>query len=89
LIGSLDKPFQAHFAELKDINKENIFIYPNPVDRNSTFSVEVPYGEKITEIVVTNTLGKTMHKERLTPGTYIIKVSCESGSVYYGKLIVK
>lgn len=89
LIGSLDKPFQARFAELKDIHKENIFVYPNPMDRNSTFSVEVPYGEKITEIVVTNTLGKTMHKERLTPGTYIIKVSCESGGVYYGKLIVK
>lgn len=89
MIGSLDKPFETHFAEMKDINKENIFVYPNPMDRNSTFSVEVPYGETITEIVVTNTLGKTMHKEHLTPGTYIIKVSCQSGSVYYGKLIVK
>ena len=90
VLGSLDNPYEMKFGEMNKIASGDLEIFPNPVESNQTFTVNVPQGETIAEIVITDVLGAVVSERKLSvAGTYIIKVSCESGKVYYGKLVVK
>jgi len=100
VVGELDDPFVIDFGTLGCI--ENGFegllhIYPNPIDRYTTFSITLPETETLSDIYVVNMMGEiVVHKTDMTkmtalqtPGVYTIKVVCHSGDVYVGKLIVK
>lgn len=89
IIGTLDNPYEIRFGAMT-ANDGKLEIYPNPVERNHEFKVNVPQGESVSEVVITDVLGAIVDEEVLSvSGTYIIKVSCVSGNIYYGKLIVK
>lgn len=93
IVGSLDKPFEVHFG-----TAESLHVYPNPVDRNETVTLEIPEGETIRELTITNALGVTVRREATTSrelrglktsGVYTVKVTCESGETYVGRLVVR
>lgn len=97
-IGSFDKPFEVAFEEMVDINRSNLNLYPNPVDRNMSFTLNVPVDETIKDVVISNALGEVVRNNTSTmrieeglhvAGMYMVKVICNSGNVYNGKLIVK
>lgn len=97
-VGSFNTPYEVSFTEMIDINRSKLNMYPNPVDRNSMFTLDLPVDETIKEVVITNTVGEVVRTtnsisriEEGMPvaGVYMIKVVCHSGSVYNGKLIVK
>lgn len=97
-VGSFNTPYEVSFTEMIDINRSKLNMYPNPVDRNSMFTLDLPVDETIKEVVITNTVGEVVRTtnsisriEEGMPvaGVYMIKVVCRSGSVYNGKLIVK
>ena len=93
IVGSLDKPFEVHFN-----NAESLHVYPNPVDCNAAITLEVPEGETIGEVTITNALGMVVRREMTTScelqglktaGVYMVKITCKSGSAYNGRLVVK
>lgn len=91
LIGNVNNPVELHFGVMHDNVQPDLVIYPNPVERNTSFTLLAPDNETITEIIVTDAIGNVIGDDtRLnTSGIYIIKVSCLSGNTYFGKLIVK
>ena len=102
-IGTLDEPAVLHFGTLgvNDLDGKGwMAIYPNPIDRNETFSLVIPEDETIEETIVVNVLGEVVdHKtghivtSRMsglpTSGIYTVKVVCRSGNTYIGKVVVK
>lgn len=95
--GTLDNPIELHFGIS---NNSTIDLYPNPLDRNQSFTLVIPREEKAEQIIITNELGvvvrneqgefsNTMIKGLPVSGIYTVKVICESSRVYYSKLIVK
>ena len=95
IVGSLDEPYVVHFG-----TAESLHIYPNPVERNTAFSIDIPINETITEVVIVNTIGETifhnsgkMNNGQMlgikTSGVYMVKVICHSGNIYMGRLIVR
>ena len=78
----------------------NVNVYPNPVNRNTPFSLNIPEGETITEVWVVNAMGETVLHETgrlihsMMPGfpivgVYMVKVTCKSGNVYISRVVVK
>lgn len=99
IAGDLDNPFVLHFkgTEAQD---RNMLVYPNPINRNTTFSLVLPTKESVEKLCVIDAMGcvvmlKTgcvQTSEVSVPavaGIYTIKVVCKSGDIYYGKLIVE
>lgn len=95
VVGSLDTPFAVCFG-----TKEELYAYPNPVDRNQPFTIAIPNGETIKEMMFVNAMGEVLRCETgafnmvmksglQTTGVYTIRVVCESGKVYHVRLIVK
>ena len=75
-------------------------LFPNPVERNKTFSLAIPEDETLAEIVVVDMLGEEVVRKSgaLKPteiaglpvsGIYVVKAVTRSGNVYYGRLVVK
>ena len=99
VIGSLDEPFEVHFSAMQEFSRSQLEMFPNPVSRNETVSFNLPDDEMVKEVVVTNAVGAivkhnasslTMIGEGMPmSGVYMVKVICNSGNVYTGKLIVK
>ena len=99
VIGSLDEPFEVHFSAMQEFSRSQLEMFPNPVSRNETVSFNLPDDEMVKEVVVTNAVGAvvkhnasslTMIGEGMPmSGVYMVKVICNSGNVYIGKLIVK
>ncbi len=92
VVGTLTEPFEIHFGEMTDIDRSSLVIYPNPVDRNEMFTLDIPNDETIKEIVITDALGSVVCKNTFSlrvSGVYMVKAICASGNVYFGKLIVK
>ena len=97
VVGSLDNPM------LIECTTETTFvstmpIYPNPVEHGHSFNIVLPKWEKASELQITNALGEIVRNESVVgtnvaglrkSGVYMIKIICESGSVYYNRLIVK
>ena len=100
VVGELDEPYTIDFGTLGCVENNlmgTMHIYPNPIDRNTAFSVVIPETETVRSIYIVNMMGEVVaHETNMTrslalqaPGVYTIKVVCHSGNVYVGKLIVK
>lgn len=97
--GNLEEPFKAHFSGMNEISRSQLIMFPNPVERNSSFVLNIPTEEKVNEIVITNALGAVVKNVTTSlnivteglpmSGVYMVKAICNSGNVYKGKLIVK
>ena len=103
-VGSLDEPYVVRFnTNTGDgFTEEECFvmIFPNPVVRNQTFSLEIPYEEVLKEFVVVDMLGAEVRhhygalkcsdiKGLPVVGIYLVKAVTLSGRIYYGKLVVE
>ena len=101
IMGSLDTPYVVNFNTLKDEAQEgSIVLFPNPVERNKTFNLDLPKNEMMKEIVIVDMLGEevlrktgALKSNEITglpvAGIYVVKAITESGNVYHGRLIVK
>lgn len=97
--GSFDKPFEVGFGGVFD-GQWSLSLYPNPVERNTTFSLSVPQNEEIVEVVITDVLGTVIRHEiglqntksikgLPTAGVYLVQAVGKSGITYHGRLIVE
>ena len=98
--GSLVSPMVIVFGETGMGEQSSMVrFYPNPVDRNTHFTISLPLDEVIKEVTITNALGavvrhetgalKTTMEGLPVTGVYMVKVVCRSGNVYIERLIVK
>ena len=100
-MGSLDTPYVVNFNTLKDEAQEgSMVLFPNPVERNKTFNLDLPKNEMLKEIVIVDMLGEEVLRKTgalksneiaglPVAGIYVVKAITESGKVYHGRLIVK
>ena len=103
-IGSLDEPYIVRFnTNMGDgFTEEDCFVvlFPNPVMRNQTFSLEIPHEEILKEFVVVDMLGAEVRHQHgavmctdikglPVAGVYLVKAVTQTGRVYYGRLIVE
>jgi hypothetical protein len=76
-----------------------IVIYPNPVERGSNFTIELPENMTAARIEVFNVQGACVYQgqgngnvemscDKMTSGLYIVRIS-EGDNVLYGKVIVR
>lgn len=95
VVGSLDHPYEVNFS-----TNGALKLYPNPVDRNEVFTIDIPSEEKMVEVFVFSALGElVLHEvgsqanQRIrgiaVVGVYTVKVVCKSGNTYIGRLVVK
>ena len=101
IMGSLDTPYVVNFNTLKDEAQEgSMVLFPNPVERNKTFNLDIPKNEMLKEIVIVDMLGEEVLRKTgalksneiaglPVAGIYVVKAITESGDVYHGRLIVK
>lgn len=100
VIGDFDKPYEIHFNSLGiEETTVQIGMYPNPVNRGEAFRLNIPQEEVVSDVVIINSFGsvvrhdtgalKAMTNGLAVSGVYTIKVTCRSGNVYFGKLVVK
>lgn len=100
ILGDFDNPSEIHFnAWGIGENAMRISLYPNPVERNQEINLMLPLNEVISDITIINALGSVVRHETgaLKPivygmpvsGVYTVKVSCNSGNTYFGKIVVK
>ena len=101
VLGSIDDPYVVQFSTNKASSVvKPVTLYPNPVDRNQVFALNIPQDEAIAELIVTDVLGETVRHETgaldirsvkglPVAGVYVIKATAKSGNVYYGRIIVK
>ncbi len=100
VIGELDDPYVIGFGTLGC--SENGFegalhIFPNPIERSTSYTIALPETETPRDIFVVNMMGEVVaHEANKTglhglqvPGVYTVRVVCHSGNVIVGKLIVK
>ena len=99
IVGSLGKPYEIRFGEAEDAMVDMV-LYPNPVERGATFSLMIPSGETVTEVIITDVVGNQLRHETgainansikglPTAGVYVIKAVAKSGNTYHGRLIVE
>ena len=100
IVGELDEPYVIDFGTLGCIEngiEEPMHIYPNPIERNTRFTIALPETETLSDIFVVNMMGEVVayetNKDKMTslqtPGVYTVKVVCRSGKVFLGKLVVR
>ena len=98
IVGDFEKPLEIRFVS--SLANSSAITFPNPVDRNQTFSVSIPENEEIADLLIINALGAIIRHETgfikttsitgiSVTGVYSVKVVCRSGNVYYNKLIVR
>jgi hypothetical protein len=86
-------------AEVFGVEDKVLVIYPNPVERNATFTIELPDDMVAARVEVFNTHGACIYKgqangniemscDKMTSGIYIVRV-IDGENVMYGKVIVK
>lgn len=102
IVGTLDQPLALHFRSTTGISEDAsamLKIYPNPVSRGGEVRLDLPDNAGKTTVQFYNVLNVVVSTKETTgnaisldtnmvPGTYFLKVSTESGNVYYGKLII-
>jgi hypothetical protein len=101
IMGSLDAPYIVKFSTSTEAGHEgSMVLFPNPVERNKTFNLDIPKNEMLKEIVIVDMLGEevlrktgALKSNEITglpvAGIYVVKAITESGHVYHGRLIVK
>ncbi len=83
------------------VDEKLLSVYPNPVERGSMVTIQLPNAFESTKVEVFNVVGALIwsgeyegtiempfHSE-MAPGTYTIRATDDQGNVYYGKLIVE
>lgn len=102
MIGSLDSPFPIHIGAMSGLSemRREVSFYPNPVDRDAVFTMRIPEGETVVETLVVNAVGEVVSRETgqqshselhglSVAGVYMVKVTCKSGNVYIGRVVVR
>lgn len=101
IMGSLDAPYIVKFSTSTEAGHEgSMVLFPNPVERNKTFNLDIPKNEMLKEIVIVDMLGEEVLRKTgalksneiaglPVAGIYVVKAITESGHVYHGRLIVK
>ena len=100
IVGDLDNPYEIHFDGTGiDEASMQVALYPNPVDRGQSFKLNLPQEEVVLDVTIIDALGAVIRHETgaLKPmlegipvaGVYLVKVACQSGKTYYGRVIVK
>ncbi len=102
IVGTPTEPTVLHFGSLgiAENGHRNANIFPNPVNCNEAFTLNIPTSETVSELFVVNTLGETVRHETgslntsrmngiAVSGVYTLRIICQSGNIYVGKLIVK
>ena len=103
VVGSLDHPYVAAFngtTGMTETTLGQMCLYPNPIERNATFALEIPENELVEQVMAINALGEIVWRKTgsIVPtklpglaaaGVYTLKVVCRSGNTYTGRLIVK
>ena len=99
VIGRFRSPYIVRFNN-KETEETSLFtIYPNPVDKNTEFTIDIPTNEKIVEVITTNSFGSIIRDERALKGNvlkglsqsgvYNIQIITDRGNNYRGRVIVK
>jgi len=98
IIGDFDTPLVLDFAAAQnDGPTPTLKAYPNPVHRNEAIALQLPNGTNITEVVVSDILGRTIRRETGNattlkgihePGVYNLEIRTEDGNLHHGKIIV-
>ena len=83
------------------VSNENktLVIYPNPVERGATFTIELPDNMVAARVEVFNAQGACVYKgqgsgnfemscDRMTSGLYIVRIS-DGNNILYGKVVVQ
>ena len=83
------------------VSSENktLVIYPNPVERGATFTIELPDNMVAARVEVFNAQGACVYKgqgsgnfemscDRMTSGLYIVRIS-DGNNILYGKVVVQ
>jgi len=94
IVGEPNNPYPIYFS-----NHEGLLnLFPNPVERNQTFTLGVPQSEVVLQAIITdvtgNVISQKIDSQRIqngisVSGIYFVKVICESGRIYSGKIIVE
>ncbi len=94
IVGEPNNPYPIYFS-----NHEGLLnLFPNPVERNQTFTLGVPQNEVVLQAIITdvtgNVISQKIDSQRIqngisVSGIYFVKVICESGRIYSGKIIVE
>jgi len=97
VLGSLESLETIDF--LSDAQETVLNIFPNPIDKDTEFTIEIPDTEKILEVIITNSLGSMIRHEKVLKGNvvrglsqsgvYNIQIITEKGNNYHGRVIVK
>ena len=99
VIGKFRTPYIVRFNN-KETEETSMFtIYPNPVDKDTEFTIDIPTNENISEVIITNSVGSIIRNERMSQGNtiqglpqsgvYNIQIITEQGNNYRGRVIVK
>ena len=86
-------------AEVFGVEDKVLVIYPNPIERNATFTIELPDDMVAARVEVFNTHGACIYKgqangniemscDKMTSGIYVVRI-IDGENVMYGKVIVK
>ncbi|MCR5645297.1 MAG: T9SS type A sorting domain-containing protein, partial [Bacteroidales bacterium] len=98
VVGDFDTPLVLDFAKAQGTSPSpTLKAYPNPVHRNEAIALQLPNGTTVTEVVVTDILGRTICRETANatilkgipePGVYNLEIRTEDGNLHHGKIIV-
>lgn len=97
IVGTLENPYNLEFIS-NDNQNDNLNLYPNPVDKDGIINLDIPNNAKITDVIITDILGRMIRKEEgsvqairglSNSGIYNIQVITTNGNVYHGVLVVK
>ncbi|MCR5037047.1 MAG: T9SS type A sorting domain-containing protein, partial [Bacteroidales bacterium] len=99
VIGKFRAPYIIRFSNAETEGTTLFTIYPNPVDKDAEFTIDIPTNEKIVEVIITNSVGSIIRDERALKGNvlkglsqsgvYNIQIITEKGNNYRGRVIVK
>ena len=86
---------------VEPVSNENktVVVYPNPVDRGSTFTIEMPDNMTAARVEVFNAQGVCVYQgqgngnvdlscEKMAAGIYIVRIS-DGDNVHYGRVVVR
>ena len=94
IVGEPGNPYPINFIGYEAM----LNIFPNPVDRNQSFTLNIPQHENVVQTIITDVTGTVIAQIRgsqrfqsgiSVSGVYFVKVICESGRIYNGRIIVK
>ncbi|MBQ6084497.1 MAG: right-handed parallel beta-helix repeat-containing protein [Bacteroidales bacterium] len=95
--GDIENPYEVRFSTASN-SLMTFSMYPNPVEKGRTITLDIPETETVTEVIITDIIGTVIRRNTdgsrevkglTTRGVYDIQVFTASGNIYHGRLIVK